>query len=200
MKTFKLSAITLALLATTPVFAATTTGNIIRAVNGSLLLQGTNASGVPTQSVAISNVGHISARSADFNGADGVSTQRVTLSNGGTISGTSQVITIDAVGNGNIIMRDSLTVQGNITGTQTISTSGTIQTTGTGSIVSAYGLNAASNKFVVAGDTGNVRTNGTLSAALGSFEVSTTGLTKANQGLAVNGASGFILTMSVAPV
>jgi hypothetical protein len=156
----KLSVITLALLATTPVFAATTTGNIIKADNGSLLLQGTNASGVSAQSVAISNVGHISARSADFNGADGISTQKVTFSNGGTISGTSQVITIDAVGNGNIIMRDSLSVQGNITGTQTISTSGTIQTTGTGSIVSAYGLNAASNKFNVAGDSGLVTTNG----------------------------------------
>jgi hypothetical protein len=47
--------------------------NIVRATNGSLLLQGTNSSGVATQSVEVTNVGHIFARSASFNGADGVS-------------------------------------------------------------------------------------------------------------------------------
>jgi hypothetical protein len=164
--------------------------NIVKATNGNLLLQGTNSSGVPTQSVSISNVGHISARSADFNGTDGVAAQKVTLSNGGTISGTAQVVTIDAVGNGNIKLMDSTQVQGNITATGTISTSQVIQTTGTGSINSAYSLTAAGNKFRVAGDTGNVSTNGTLSAASGSFEVTSTGLTKANQGLAVNGGPG----------
>jgi hypothetical protein len=70
-------------------------------------------------------------------------------------SGT-QTLTIDAVGNGNIIAKDSLRVEGNITGTQTISTSGTIQTTGTGSIESAYRLTGAGGKFYVAGDTGSV--------------------------------------------
>ena len=70
-------------------------------------------------------------------------------------SGT-QTLTIDAVGNGNIVMKDSLRVEGNITGTQTISTSGTIQTTGTGSINSAYNLTGAAGKFTVAGDTGTV--------------------------------------------
>jgi hypothetical protein len=70
-------------------------------------------------------------------------------------SGT-QTLTIDPIGNGNIVMKDSLRVEGNITGTQTISTSGTIQTTGTGSINSAYNLTGAAGKFTVAGDTGTV--------------------------------------------
>ncbi|KAI9549457.1 hypothetical protein GHT06_001857 [Daphnia sinensis] len=143
--------------------------NTIKAVNGPLLLQGTNASGVSTQSVSISNVGHISGRSADFNGADGVSAVKLTMSNGGTISGSAQVVTIDAVGNGNIKLMDSTQVQGNITATGTISTSQAIQTTGTGSINSAFNLTAAGNKFNVAGDTGNVRTTGSVTAATGNF-------------------------------
>jgi hypothetical protein len=81
-------------------------------------------------------------------------------------------------------------VQGNHKTTGVISSDLAIQTNGTGSIESAYRLSGAGGKFTVAGDTGNVRTNGTLSAASGSFEVSSTGLTKANQGLAVNGAPG----------
>jgi hypothetical protein len=70
-------------------------------------------------------------------------------------SGT-QTLTIDPIGNGNIIAKDSLRVEGNITGTQTISTSQAIQTTGTGSINSAYNLTGAAGKFNVAGDTGTV--------------------------------------------
>jgi hypothetical protein len=139
--------------------------NTIKATNGSLLLQGTNSTGVSTQSVAISNVGHISGRSMDLNGTDGVSAQKLTLSNGGTISGSGQVVTIDAVGNGNVVIKDQTTIEGNLKVNQTISSSQAIQTTGTGSISSAYNLSAASNKFNVAGDTGNVKTTGTVSAA-----------------------------------
>jgi hypothetical protein len=104
-------------------------------------------------------------------------------------SGT-QTLTIDPIGNGKVIIRDSVEVQGNHKTTGVISSDLAIQTNGTGSIESAYRLSGAGGKFTVAGDTGNVRTNGTLSAASGSFEVSSTGLTKANQGLAVNGAPG----------
>ena len=139
--------------------------NTIKATNGNLLLQGTNSAGVSTQSVEVTNVGHIFARSASFNGADGVSAQKLTLSNGGTISGSSQVVTIDAVGNGNVVIKDQTTIEGNLKVNQTISSSQAIQTTGTGSISSAYNLSAASNKFNVAGDTGNVKTTGTISAA-----------------------------------
>jgi hypothetical protein len=154
----KLTLSILAILAMTSAASAQViaTGNTVKAVNGPLLLQGVNSSGVPTQSVSISNVGHVDARSANFNGADGVSASKFTMPSGGTISGAGQVVTIDAVGNGNIIAKDSLRVEGNITGTQTISTSGTIQTTGTGSINSAYNLTAAGGKFTVAGDTGTV--------------------------------------------
>jgi hypothetical protein len=154
----KLTLSILALLAMTSAASAQViaTGNTVKAVNGPLLLQGVNSSGVPTQSVSISNVGHVDARSANFNGADGVSASKFTMPSGGTISGAGQVITIDAVGNGNVVMKDSLRVEGNITGTQTISTSGTIQTTGTGSINSAYNLTGAAGKFTVAGDTGTV--------------------------------------------
>jgi hypothetical protein len=154
----KLKLTALALLAMTSAASAQViaTGNTVKAVNGPLLLQGVNSSGVATQSVSISNVGHVDARSANFNGADGVSASKFTMPSGGTISGAGQVITIDAVGNGNIIAKDSLRVEGNITGTQTISTSGTIQTTGTGSINSAYNLTGAGGKFNVAGDTGTV--------------------------------------------
>jgi len=130
--------------------------NIVRATNGSLLLQGTNSSGTSTQSVAISNVGHIDARSANFNGSDGVSAQKLTLSNGGTISGSGQVITIDANGNGNLVIKDQTTIEGNLKVNQTISSSQAIITTGTGSISSAYNLSAAGNKFNVAGDTGTL--------------------------------------------
>jgi hypothetical protein len=77
------------------------------------------------------------------------------IANNITTSGT-QTMVIDPIGNGNIIAKDSLRVEGNITGTQTISTSGTIQTTGTGSINSAYNLTGAAGKFTVAGDTGTV--------------------------------------------
>ena len=56
----------------------TANNNIIKAVNGPLLLQGTNSAGTPTQSVSISNVGHISGRSMDLNGADGISAQKLT--------------------------------------------------------------------------------------------------------------------------
>jgi hypothetical protein len=143
----------------------TANNNIIKAVNGPLLLQGTNSSGVATQSVSISNVGHISGRSMDLNGADGISAQKLTLSNGGTISGSGQVVTIDAVGNGNVVIKDQTTIEGNLKVNQTISSSQGIQTTGTGSISSAYNLSAAGNKFNVAGDTGNVKTTGTISAA-----------------------------------
>jgi hypothetical protein len=143
----------------------TATNNIIKAVNGPLLLQGTNSDGVSTQSVSISNVGHISGRSMDLNGADGVSAQKLTLSNGGTISGSGQVLTIDANGNGNVVIKDQTTIEGNLKVNQTISSSQAIQTTGTGSISSAYNLSAAGNKFNVAGDTGNVKTTGTVSAA-----------------------------------
>lgn len=147
----------LAVLASAPAFAQTiATGNTVKAVNGPLLLQGVNSAGVPTQSVSISNVGHVDARSANFNGADGVSASKFTMPSGGTISGAGQVITLDAVGNGNIVAKDSLRVEGNITGTQRISTSGTIQTTGTGSVNSAYNLTGAGGKFFVAGDTGTV--------------------------------------------
>jgi hypothetical protein len=142
-----------------------TPNNIVKATNGNLLLQGTNSSGTPTQSVAISNVGHISGRSMDLNGADGVSAQKLTLSNGGAITGSGQVVTIDAVGNGNVVIKDQTTIEGNLKVNQTISSSQAIQTTGTGSISSAYNLSAASNKFNVAGDTGNVKTTGTISAA-----------------------------------
>jgi hypothetical protein len=158
--------ILVALMATIGATAQTTANqNIIKAVNGNLLLQGTNSSGTPTQSVSISNVGHISGRSMDLNGADGVSAQKLTLSNGGTISGSGQVITIDAVGNGNVVIKDQTTIEGNLRVNQTISSSQAIQTTGTGSISSAYNLSAAGNKFNVAGDTGNVKTTGTVSAA-----------------------------------
>jgi hypothetical protein len=143
----------------------TANNNIIKAVNGPLLLQGTNSAGTPTQSVSISNVGHISGRSMDLNGADGISAQKLTLSNGGTISGSGQVVTIDAVGNGNVVIKDQTTIEGNLKVNQTISSSQAIQTTGTGSISSAYNLSAAGNKFNVAGDTGNVKTTGTVSAA-----------------------------------
>jgi hypothetical protein len=97
--------------------------------------------------------------------------------------------------NGTIKSTGNVNVNGYITSGQGILTQGT------GSITSAYSLSAASNQFVVAGDTGNVRTNGTLSAVMGSFEVATTGLTKANQGLAVNGAAGLTVgsSFSVAP-
>jgi hypothetical protein len=139
--------------------------NTIKATNGSLLLQGTNSVGTPTQSVEVTNVGHIFARSASFNGSDGVSAQKLTLSNGGTISGSGQVVTIDAVGNGNVVIKDQTTIEGNLKVNQTISSSQAIITTGTGSIHSAYNLSAASNKFNVAGDTGNVKTTGTISAA-----------------------------------
>ena len=72
------------------------------------------------------------------------------------VTNGTQTMVIDPIGNGNIIAKDSLRVEGNITGTQTISTSGTIQTTGTGSINSAYNLTGAAGKFTVAGDTGTV--------------------------------------------
>jgi hypothetical protein len=72
------------------------------------------------------------------------------------VTNGTQTLTIDPIGNGNIIAKDSLRVEGNITGTQTISTSGTIKTTGTGSINSAYNLTGAAGKFTVAGDTGTV--------------------------------------------
>jgi hypothetical protein len=182
----------------------TANNNIIKAVNGSLLLQGTNSSGVSTQSVSISNVGHISGRSMDLNGADGVSAQKLTLSNGGTISGSAQVVTIDALGNGNVVIKDQTTIEGNLKVNQTISSSQAIQTTGTGSISSAYNLSAASNKFNVAGDTGNVKTTGTVSAAnfstnSGSFYVNgsngnilTTGLINANGKATIDASNGNI--------
>jgi hypothetical protein len=77
------------------------------------------------------------------------------IANNITTSGT-QTMVIDPIGNGNVVIKDSVQVQGNITGTQTISTSGTIKTTGTGSIESAYRLTGAGGKFYVAGDTGSV--------------------------------------------
>jgi hypothetical protein len=178
--------------------------NTIKATNGSLLLQGTNSSGTPTQSVAISNVGHISGRSMDLNGADGISAQKLTLSNGGTISGSGQVLTIDAVGNGNVVIKDQTTIEGNLKVNQTISSSQAIITTGTGSISSAYNLSAASNKFNVAGDNGNVRTAGTVSASSfgtnsGNFNVNgtngnilTTGLINANGKATIDASNGNI--------
>jgi hypothetical protein len=134
--------------------------NIVKATNGSLLLQGTNSAGTPTQSVEVTNVGHIFARSANFNGSDGVSAQKLTLSNGGAITGSDQVVTIDAVGNGNVVIKDQTTIEGNLRVNQTISSSQAIQTTGTGSIHSAYNLSAAGNKFNVAGDSGLITSNG----------------------------------------
>jgi hypothetical protein len=82
------------------------------------------------------------------------SAQSVTANNI-TTSGTT-TMTIDPIGNGNVIVKDSVRVEGNLTATQTISTSGTIKTTGTGSIESAYRLTGAGGKFYVAGDTGTV--------------------------------------------
>ena len=114
----------------------------------------------------------------------------LTMSNGGTISGSAQVVTIDALDNGNVVIKDQTKIEGSLTVNQTISSSQAIQTTGTGSISSAYNLSAAGNKFNVAGNTGNVHTNGTLSVQMGSFEVTSTGMTKANNGLAVTGSGG----------
>jgi hypothetical protein len=195
----------IALMATSALTAQTIIpSNIVKATNGSLLLQGTNSSGTPTQSVAISNVGHIDARSANFNGSDGVSAQKLTLSNGGTISGSGQVVTIDAVGNGNVVIKDQTTIEGNLRVNQTISSSQTIMTTGTGSISSAYNLSAASNKFNVAGDNGNVRTTGNVSASSfgtnsGNFNVNgtngnilTTGLINANGKATIDASNGNI--------
>jgi hypothetical protein len=133
--------------------------NIVRATNGNLLLQGTNSSGTATQSVSISNVGHVDARSASFNGADGVAAQKFSVQ-GGSISGAGTTVVIDAVGNGNVVIKDSTQVQGNISASGTISSSQQVTTTGTGSIHSAYNLSAAGNKFNVAGDTGAVTSNG----------------------------------------
>lgn len=175
--------------------------NTVKAVNGPLLLQGTNASGVPTQSVSISNVGHISGRSMELNGADGISANKITLSNGGTISGTAQVVTIDAVGNGNVVIKDSTQVQGNVTASGTISSSQAIQTTGTGSINSAYGLTAAGGKFNVAGDTGNVSTtgsvnvNGKVNINGSNGNIVTTGVFNANGKAIIHGDSGNIDTV-----
>jgi hypothetical protein len=98
-----------------------------------------------------------------------------------TTSGT-QTMVIDPIGNGNVRIMDSVQVQGNITATQTISTSQAIQTTGTGSINSAYNLTGAGGKFSVAGDTGNVRTNGTLTV---NGQTSTKGIY--NDGLKITG-------------
>jgi hypothetical protein len=91
----------LALLAMTSAASAQTiaTGNTVKAVNGPLLLQGVNSSGVPTQSVSISNVGHIDARSANFNGADGVTAQKITA---GVIATTGGKVSINGA-NGNVL-------------------------------------------------------------------------------------------------
>jgi len=90
-----------------------------------------------------------------------------------TTSGT-QTMVIDPIGNGNVIVKDSVRVEGNITGTQTISTNGAVQTTGTGSINSAYNLTGAGGKFFVAGDTGTVNVGSgkiVLNAANGNASV-----------------------------
>jgi hypothetical protein len=83
-----------------------------------------------------------------------VSAQTVTANT--IVTSSTQTLTIDPIGNGNVRIMDSVQVQGNITATQTISTSQAIQTTGTGSINSAYNLTGAGGKFFVAGDTGTV--------------------------------------------
>lgn len=53
-----------------------TPNNIVKATNGALLLQGTNSSGVATQSVSISNVGYVDARGIKL-GQDGVTSTGV---------------------------------------------------------------------------------------------------------------------------
>jgi autotransporter adhesin len=109
-----------------------------------------------------------------------VSAQTVTANT--IVTSSTQTLTIDPIGNGNVRIMDSVQVQGNITATQTISTSQAIQTTGTGSINSAYNLTGAGGKFSVAGDTGNVRTNGTLTV---NGQTSTKGIY--NDGLKITG-------------
>lgn len=81
-----------------------------------------------------------------------VSAQTVTANNI-TTSGT-QTMVIDPIGNGKVIIRDSVEVQGNHKTTGVISSDLAIMTNGTGSIESAYRLSGAGGKFTVAGDTG----------------------------------------------
>jgi hypothetical protein len=76
------------------------------------------------------------------------------------VTNGTQILTIDAIGNGNVRIMDNTQVQGSFSASGFISTSQMIRTTGTGSIESAYNLSAAGNKFNVAGDTGRVRANG----------------------------------------
>ncbi len=69
-----------------------TPNNIVKATNGSLLLQGTNASGVATQSVSITNVGYVTARgysagSDGFNTGGATNTGTLRVSGGSSTSG-----------------------------------------------------------------------------------------------------------------
>jgi hypothetical protein len=144
-----------------------------------------------TPAFADTNIGATGDNVNIIGASTNISTSYTNISSAGALTINSPLSQF----NGTIKSTGNVNVNGYITSGQGILTQGT------GSITSAYSLSAASNQFVVAGDTGNVRTNGTLSAVMGSFEVATTGLTKANQGLAVNGAAGLTVgsSFSVAP-
>ncbi len=105
-----------------------TPNNIVKATNGSLLLQGTNASGVATQSVAISNVGHISGRSMDLNGADGLSVQKITNS-GTTVTGAGGT-SLGLKVNGYAEVTQNLYVNGATFSNQIVATSGNFNFSG----------------------------------------------------------------------
>jgi hypothetical protein len=83
-----------------------------------------------------------------------VSAQTVTANT--IVTSGTQTLTIDAIGNGKVIIRDSTDVLGNFKATGVISSDQAIVTNGTGSINSAYNLTGAGGKFTVAGDTGTV--------------------------------------------
>jgi predicted nucleic acid-binding Zn-ribbon protein len=81
------------LLATSTIVATAQTiipSNIVRATNGNLLLQGTNSSGVATQSVSITNVGYISGRGINL-GQDGVTTTSLVASGNSNLQGNLTV-------------------------------------------------------------------------------------------------------------
>jgi hypothetical protein len=171
------------LLNTVVLNAQTTVGN----VGTQTTVQGkdTKITSIYTTTVS-SGVGGVviggSGQNTSINGAaTAINTSNTNISSAGGVN----------INTSTLKLTGSQTVTGNLTVNQTISSSQAIQTTGTGSISSAYSLSAAGNKFNVSGDAGNVRTNGTFSAASGSFEVNSSGKTLANQGLSVNGAAGF---------
>lgn len=105
-----------------------TPNNIVKATNGSLLLQGTNAAGVATQSVAISNVGHISGRSMDLNGTDGLSVQKITNS-GTTVTGAGGT-SLGLKVNGYAEVTQNLYVNGATFSNQIVATSGNFNFSG----------------------------------------------------------------------